>query len=167
MEALCDIAIRLFGTHRNNPDASEVFAVDRITEKESGTDTTPNEEPTGDDTEVRDGDDDSVEWVSEETGEISLTKPTRLEKARNDPGAAATAQKWAIEQFRGVPNAVPRKGASKGKKGATMFRRCASPDRFWGDCPQPFNPDRFGTGKPKGKGKRRTWGEREECAFQH
>ena len=77
--------------------------------------------------------------------------PKRPIKARNTPGAAKSAQKGSINQFRHLSNATPQKGTAKGLKGRMICWRRGSPDHPQGDCPRPYTPDLFGT-KGKGKG---------------
>ena len=69
--------------------------------------------------------------MDEITGDIFLRMHKRPIKARNSSGASLSAQKGAINQFRGIPNSRPGKGTGKGK-GKMMRWRCGSLDRRWG-----------------------------------
>ena len=108
-----DLAIKMFETHRRRPDPSEVYRANELdgTEMEGGD---------GDEQEEDDLEEPEIEWA-DGNGEVFLLRPKRAPKARNAPGAAVTASKGAINQFRSLPNSRP-KGAGKGGGGLTTMR---------------------------------------------
>ena len=162
---LKDMTIKMVETHRHRPGPSEVFnATDN--QSQNLTDTLDGwEAPEHPETEEwYEGDDDEETFErTDEHGEVFLFRPKRAAKARNAPGAAASATQGAIQQFRAIPNGRP-----KGKgKGAMSCLRCGQPGHFRRQCPQPFRPNLTSgpsggkssgkkgnqKGKSKGKGK--------------
>ena len=109
------------------------------------TDEAPAEERTG---ESAADSEEEYEWIDESAGDIFLTKPT---KARNTPGAAVSAQRGSIHQFRHLPNGPPSKGTLETAKGRMICWRRNAPDHFGKVCPQPYNLDQFPGRKEKEK----------------
>lgn len=142
----------MFEAHRNVPDASEVYHSQRPGESESETEGLPPGEGSLTDEDEWE-EDDVIERIDDSAGKIFLTKPNRSHKARNAPGAAVSAQKGAVGQFRHIPNTVPNKGAGRGKMGQLLCWRCGRPDHTWRAFHRPYNPDRFSPSGNKGKGK--------------
>ena len=137
--------------HRHSPDNSEVYQAQCSPDTAPCPDTERNESEALDE---RGGtwEEEEYEWLDAVTGGVMLIKPKRPSKARTTPGAAKSAQKGSINQFRNMPNVAPKKCPAKGLKGRMICWRCGSSDHFWRDCPRPYNPDRFGTnGKGEGK----------------
>ena len=149
VDTLREITIKMYETHRpHDTDSSEVFVTDQPASSMPGPDTVYLQAEIPEDSGFED--DIEIEWMDEFSGDIFLMKPKRPLKSRNAPGAAASAQKGAVNQFRGYPNKSPQKGTAKGK-GKMLCWRCGSPDHFWKDCPLPYNASiPFGS---KGKGK--------------
>ena len=156
--SLKDVTIKMSETRRRNPDTSEVYQAQGVPDTATMPDSDRCDTDGQEDWEEDWDEADEYEWQGEVAGAILLIKPKRHTKARNTPGAAVAAQKGSINRFRHMRNGTPAKGTEKGLKGRIFCRRCGSPDRFWKDCPRPYNPDIFGT-KGKGKGKPGTGGK--------
>lgn len=139
----------MFETHRTNPNASEVYRAQIPIDIDTALDTERMDtaDPEG-------WEDDGIgeeegERHGEITGETCLIKPKPDPRARNAPAAAASAQR-GDNPISPLPQRAARERRwRKMEKVETHCFRGGNPDRFWGDCPHPFNPDRFGE---KGKG---------------
>ena len=92
VEILKGITIKMFETHRGNPDSPEVFRAQIQSETASVND--PERiEPAGLGERDEPLDEEDIEWKVEAAGEVFLMKPERPKKARNAPGSAVSAQK--------------------------------------------------------------------------
>ena len=114
VQALKALTIKMFETHKNTVDSSEVYQtqVNSRAEAEDG-DGAGEEE-----FEFTDGD-----------GAIYLMRPKKNSKPKNSPGTAESARRGSIQNFAGMPNV---------RKTPLMCIRCGSRDHFVKDCPHPW-----------------------------
>ena len=108
----------------------------------------------GEEGQESEGEDEEWEYT-DETGQIFLMRPKKKTKGKNAPGAAETARRGALANFRNYPNKhVSMKGKSKGK-GPCL--RCGDPNHWHRDCPlhwkESLDPRHTQKGRSKGKGK--------------
>ena len=141
----------MYEAHRpHGADSSEVFLADQPPPAPPTSDAVYLQAEVPDDRGAEE--DIEIERAGEFPGDIFLMKPKRPLKPRNAPGAAAAAQKGAVNHIRNYPNKTPQKGTTPGK-GAMMCWRCGSPDHFWKDCPLPYSASLPFRSKSKGRGK--------------
>ena len=138
LTALKSLTIKMYETHRPITDHTDVYNLTSINEEENQ----PEEES-------------EQEWeYTDEAGQVFLMKPKKKSKGKNAPGAAESARRGAVANFRQYPNAKG-KGKSKGKgKGPCL--RCGDPNHWHRDCPLPWREVLYAPtprkGKSKGKG---------------
>ena len=153
VEALREIAIRMYETHRAGGDSTEVYTAeanqpDNAVATYHATDGDWWEDG---DWYEKEGDWNRDEEVSEiilEDGSIVMVKPKKARNPRNTPGAHEASRRGAVKNFSNIPN---RKGKGRGQM---LCLRCGDPSRTWKDCPNPYRKEldpRFG-GKGKGEG---------------
>ena len=143
IQALKEITINMYETHRPITDSSDVYHASPI-------------EGMADESIVEPADE---EWeYTDEYGQIFLMKPKKKSKGKNAPGAAEAARRGAVANFRGLPNRSVHynKGENQGKGKTTQPNqgpclRCGDPNHHYRDCPHPWREVLDFPQKGKGK----------------
>ena len=152
VQALREITIRMYETHRVNMGNSDVFNMARSPDasdhpdpisdgRGSGNEPTPMSgiveqlpgEPTCSPGEIPE-DLEEFEWADLD-GATYLVKPKRAPTSRNQPGRMITATRGSIANFKGYQNGKST-GKGKGRQSAGRIR-CGASDHHWRQCPFP------------------------------
>ena len=155
VDALREITIRMYETHKVGGDSSEVFATNTANpapaENGQGTyfadDQSWYDQDWWTDEDWAMNHDSEISEIMLEDGSIMLMKPKKLSKPRNSPGSHESSRRGAVKTFSHIPN---RKGKGGGK---SVCLRCGDPSHHWKDCPHPFREKLDPRFSSKGKGK--------------
>ena len=162
VQALKEITIRMYETHKVNKDNSDVSTANTIPEPcNTGLDSVRGQSDQNNESmNLDDGNPallpenaedpetidtaDEYEWTDND-GTTYLIKPKRPVSGRNQPGQMITATRGSIANFKGYKNGKSL-GKGKGKPSPGCIR-CGASDHRWRQCPFPFQTQIPMTGK--------------------
>ena len=131
VEALREIAIRMYETHKPGGDSTEVFATtidaqnDTVATYHSADGNWDENDWEFDEEESGWNHEEEISEIMLEDGPIMLMKPKKPTEPRNTPGIHEASRRGAVKNFSNIPN---RKGKGKGKM---VCLRCGDPSHTW------------------------------------